>query len=185
MFEPLGVFQARHSEQAIALTECVFPGEPSLVGKFYYDTPPSHVAYTLEDETLIAIRPINRRSIAVRDGGTTLRIAGGLIPAVHPDHRRRGIGAAMAERILEELTALEDDYSLVFLFEGAPAWFMEMFGYAQLEAHFTYEDRETGGTIKETARAFGKSLHTSPDAEAEMDAIFANKNRIHLGRGIW
>lgn len=166
--------------QAVALTAQVFPDEDSLDGKFYYDTPPALIAYALDGERLVALRPIDRRQLVL--AGQTIDLAGGIIPTVHPDYRRQGIASAMVNLLLADFAAIGIDYSLAFLFDGAPEWFLDPFDYTRLEHEFIYTNRDTGEDVTETARAYGRALR---ELEPEVKAAFASKCRLHLGRGTW
>lgn len=180
VLEPTRDFPPPLQKQAIALTAMVFPGEASLEGKFYYDSEPAQVAYALDGDTLVALRPLDRRKIEV--AGHTLDIAGGIIPTVHPDYRRRGIASAMAEVLLQAFTGQNIDYSLAFLFDGAPEWFLSPLDYKKLENTFFYTDNTTGEEREETARAYGRAIRT---LEPDVEAVFASKDRLHIGRGIF
>ncbi len=162
--------------QLVALTARVFPGQEALEGKYYFDSKPSAVCVARRGDQVVALRPITRRDVDI--GGQTVRIAGGIIPAVDPAHRRQGIARAMVERIIPYLQECGYDLSLAFLFNRAPDAFLLPFGFEKLAATFRYTDRTTGNDIGEGMPAYARAL-TDDTLLERLEA----QGVIHLGLG--
>lgn len=162
-------------EEATALTARVFPGVPELEGRYYYDSMPDIVQTGHVGDTLVALRPVVRRTLEVE--GRAIAMAGGAIPALLAPWRGQGLARQMLDSLLERLRREGDLLSLAFVFDGAPAGFLTHRGYRRLEASFGYLDSVQGARCRELQPAYALDLSGGDLVESLQGC------QIELGRG--
>jgi alkylation response protein AidB-like acyl-CoA dehydrogenase/GNAT superfamily N-acetyltransferase len=165
-------------EQALVeLTARLFPDEPALRGRYYFDTRPDLVVVGWKDATLAGFRIVTRRSVDLAPGA--LRMAG-LGIGVDPRFQRQGVGRELTRRTLEVLRELGDDLALAFLFTPAAEPLLRSFGFRRLRARVTYLLRESGELVAESMPAYALDLGQGTLVD-EIDA----RGALHLGTGTW
>lgn len=103
----------RLESSLVNLTARLFPDQPALEGKFYYDTRPDRVIAAWKDGQLAGFRIVTRRTLDLGPG--VLRIAG-LGIGVDPSCQRQGVGTELTRRTLEMLREEGDELALAILF---------------------------------------------------------------------
>jgi isovaleryl-CoA dehydrogenase len=161
----------------VDLTARLFPDEPALRGRFYYDTRPDLVVAAWKGGTLAGFRIVARRLVDLAPGA--LRIAG-LGIGVEPRFQRQGIGRALTRRTLELLRDLNDDLALAFLMTAAAEPLLRSFGFRRLSARLTYCRRGTAELIVEEMPAYALDLGQG----TLVDDLNA-RGSLHLGAGTW
>ena len=164
-----------------AIVADVFPDVDALKGTWFFQTRPDVVTIARVAGSVVGLRPVVRRTVMI-DDGDGVAIAGGIIPTVSPAFRGRGIAKQMTEITLDWITQCGDALSLAFLFGGAPAPFLDRYGYEALHTRFVYSDPDTGADVVETMRAFARPLGQPPRVAM---ARIRSATQIHLGRGTW
>jgi isovaleryl-CoA dehydrogenase len=165
-------------EQALVeLTARLFPDEPLLAGKFYYDTRPDLVVAAWKENRLAGFRVLTRRRIEFH--GTPLRIAG-LGIGVEPSLQRQGIGTTLTRRALELLRELGDDLAVAILFSPNAERLLRSFGFTPLRAEVSYLHRTEGHLVVETMPVFALDL-TGGSLLEDINTA----GRLHLGTGTW
>lgn len=165
-------------EQAlVGLTARLFPDEPALRGRFYYDSRPDLVMAAWKDGALAGFRIVVRRLVDLGPGA--LRVAG-LGIGVDPRFQRQGVGRELTRRTLEMLRGLNDDLALAFLFTPAAEPLLRAFGFRRLRAHVTYCRPDTGALVAEGMPAYALDLHQG----TLVDDLNA-RGSLHLGVGSW
>jgi isovaleryl-CoA dehydrogenase len=161
----------------VDLTARLFPDEPALRGRFYYDTRPDLVVAAWKDGALAGFRIVVRRLVDLAPGA--LRVAG-LGIGVDPRFQRQGVGRELTRRTLEVLRGLNDDLALAFLFTPAAEPLLRAFGFRRLRARVTYCRRDTGAPVAEDMPAYALDLHQG----TLLDDLNA-RGALHLGVGSW
>jgi GNAT superfamily N-acetyltransferase len=161
----------------IELTARIFPDEPALRGRYYFDTPPDLVLAAWKDGQLAGFRIVVRRTVDLGSGA--VRVAG-LGIGVDPRFQRQGIGTELTRRALEVLRAGGDDLAVAFLFTPSAEKLLKAFGFRRLPARITFADRSTGAVREETAPAWALDLHRGTLVE-DLGAC----GMVHLGAGAW
>jgi alkylation response protein AidB-like acyl-CoA dehydrogenase/GNAT superfamily N-acetyltransferase len=161
----------------IALTARLFPDEPALQGRFYYDTRPDLVVAAWKDGELIGFRMIVRRLVDLAPG--VLRVAG-LGIGVDSRFQRQGIGRELTRKTLDILRELNDDLALAILIRPAAEPLLRSFGFHRLRVRLTYNRRDTGELIEESMPAYALDLAGGTLVE-DLNA----RGFLHLGVGTW
>ena len=161
----------------VNLTARLFPGEATLAGRYYYDTPPDWVLVAWKDGNLAGFLVIPRRQIEL--GGSPIRLAG-LGIGIEPDLQRQGIGKALVRRALELLRELGDDLAVAILFSANAEKLFRSFGFRKLEAQVTHLHRASGQLTTETMPVFALDLNLGCLVD-DIEAL----GRLHLGLGTW
>jgi isovaleryl-CoA dehydrogenase len=161
----------------IALTARLFPDEPALQGRYYYDTRPNLVVAAWKDGELIGFRMIVRRLVDLAPG--VLRVAG-LGIGVDPRFQRQGVGRELTRRTLDILRELNDDLALAILMRPAAEPLLRSFGFQRLRTRLTYHRRDTGELIEESMPAYA----LDPAGGTLVDDLNA-RGSLHLGVGTW
>ncbi len=161
----------------VSLTARLFPEQPALEGKFYYDTRPDLVVAAWKEGQLAGFRVVTRRSLELGPG--RLRIAG-LGIGVDPRWQKQGIGTELTRRTLEVLREQGDELALAILFTPNAEKLLRSFGFVQLEARVTYFQRDNGQLVVESMPAFALDLMSG----SLVDDINA-RGCLHLGVGTW
>jgi GNAT superfamily N-acetyltransferase len=164
-------------QSLIALTARLFPDEPALRGRFYYDTRPDLVVAAWKDGELIGFRMIVRRLMDLAPGA--LRVAG-LGIGVDPRFQRQGVGRELTRRTLDILRELNDDLAVAILLRPAAEPLLRSFGFHRLRARLTYCRRDTGELIEEAMPAYALDLAGGSLVE-DLNA----RGSLHLGVGTW
>jgi alkylation response protein AidB-like acyl-CoA dehydrogenase/GNAT superfamily N-acetyltransferase len=161
----------------VDLTARLFPEEPALRGRFYYDTRPDLVVAAWKEGTLAGFRIVVRRQVDLALG--CLRVAG-LGIGVDPRFQRQGIGRELTRRTLDVLREWNDDLALAFLLTPAAEHLLRSFGFRPLKARVTYRRRDTGSLVTESMPAHALDLHQG----TLVDDLNAHGS-LHLGLGSW
>jgi isovaleryl-CoA dehydrogenase len=161
----------------VDLTARLFPDEPALHGKFYYDTRPDQVIVAWKDGQLTGFRVVTRRTLDLGPG--LLRIAG-LGIGIDPRWQRQGIGTELTRRTLDVLREEGTELALAILFTPNAEKLLRSFGFVPLQARVTYVQRDSGQLVVETMPAFALDLTNG----ALIDDINA-RGCLHLGVGTW
>lgn len=161
----------------VELTARLFPGEPALAGKFYFDTRPDFVIAAWKDGRLVGFRIVTRRQVELN--GTPLRIAG-LGIGVAPEFQRQKLGTALTQRALTLLRELGDDLAVAILFSPNAERLLRSFGFGCLKAKVTYLRRDTAEMATETMPVFALDLNRGSLVD-DVDAV----GQLHLGTGTW
>jgi isovaleryl-CoA dehydrogenase len=161
----------------VDLTARLFPDEPALRGKFYYDTRPDLVVVAWKGETLAGFRIVVRRAVDLGPG--SVRLAG-LGIGVEPRFQRQGIGTELTRRTLDLLRGHEDELALAFLFSPAAEPLLRSFGFRRLGARVTYFRQGTTELVTETMPAHALDLGQGTLIE-DIEA----RGTLHLGVGSW
>jgi alkylation response protein AidB-like acyl-CoA dehydrogenase/GNAT superfamily N-acetyltransferase len=166
-----------HLERSLVeLTGRLFPDEPSLRGRFYYDTRPEYVFTAFKGGKLVGFEVVPRRLAAL--GAGLLRVAGIGI-GVAPEFQKQGVGTALTIQALELLRDLGDDLAIAFLW-GPADRLLKKFGFRPLQAKVTYWKRDTGELVVEQSPAYALDLAGGTLVE-ELNA----RGSLHLGVGTW
>lgn len=164
-------------EQALVdLTGRLFPDQPALAGRFYFDTRPDLVV-AWKDGRLAGLHIVTRRHVEVR--GTPVRVAG-LGIGVEPSLQRQGVGTALTRRALELVRELGDELGVAILFSPNAERLLKSFGFARLRAKVTYLHRERCELITESMPVYTLDLNQGTLVD-DMNAAGA----LHLGTGTW
>ena len=155
----------------------LFPDEPMLRNKYYYDSPPEFVVTARRGAELVGFRIIVRR--ITQAGERSIRTAGIGI-AVDPAHQRSGVGTRLTERTLAHLSELGDELVIAFMLSRAAEGLLLSHGFARLRTRITYIERETGKLAEEAMPCYARAL----DGEALLQEIEA-RGSLHLGMGTW
>jgi alkylation response protein AidB-like acyl-CoA dehydrogenase/GNAT superfamily N-acetyltransferase len=161
----------------VDLTSRLFPNEPALAGKFYYDSRPDRVVAAWKDGQLAGFRIVTRRRVDLGPG--VLRVAGMGI-GVEPRWQRQGVGTELTRRTLELLREEGDDLALAFLFSPAAEPLLRSFGFTPLQAQVTYRKRDSGELVVESVPALALDLHRGTLVE-DLNL----RGSLHLGVGSW
>jgi isovaleryl-CoA dehydrogenase len=161
----------------VELTARLFPDEPALRGRFYYDSRPDLVVAAWKDGVLAGFRIVVRRLVDLAPG--VVRVAG-LGIGVDPRYQRQGIGRELTRRTLELLRGLNDDLALAFLLTPAAEPLLRSFGFRRLRARVTYCRRDTGELVTEAMPAYALDLNQG----TLVDDLNA-RGSLHLGVGSW
>jgi alkylation response protein AidB-like acyl-CoA dehydrogenase/GNAT superfamily N-acetyltransferase len=168
----------RSLEQAlVALANRAIPNEPSLAGRYYYDSIPDSVVVARVDGQVVGVRTITRRSVLV--GERAVKLAGIGI-AVDPDYQRRGVGRRLTAATLELLHGLGDELVVAFLFSRNAESLLTGFGFRRLAAEVSYTARASNERVVEQMPCFVRDL-----AEDGLVADLEARGRLHLGLGTW
>jgi isovaleryl-CoA dehydrogenase len=159
------------------LTARLFPDEPALRGKFYYDTRPDLVVVAWKGPTLAGFRLIVRRTVSW--GATNLHIAG-LGVGVEPRFQRQGVGRELTRATLNLLRDLGDDLAVAVLFSPAAEPLLKSFGFRRLQARLTYQRADVAELVFEEMPAYALDLHDGTLVD-DVNAC----GRLHLGVGCW
>lgn len=159
-----------------ALVARAFPGEPSLAGKWSYDSRPRFVVLAEEGGALVGLRSVVDRDVVV--DGRTLRMAG-LGIAVHPEHQRRGLGTLLTARTLDECVARGFEVAVAFLFTANSERLLRSFGFAPLRAIVRHCDRRSGAVVVERSPAWARALR------GDALEVIERAGALDLGHGTW
>jgi isovaleryl-CoA dehydrogenase len=161
----------------VDLTARLFPDQPALAGKFYFDTRPQRVVVAWKDGQLAGFGVVPRRTLDLGPG--VLHIAGFGI-GIDPRWQRQGIGTEVLRRTLEVLREEGDELALAFLFSANAEKLLRSFGFVPLQARVTYCEREGGKLVVESMPAFALDLSSGSLVE-DLNA----RGSLHLGVGTW
>jgi isovaleryl-CoA dehydrogenase len=164
-------------KKLVDLTARLFPDEPALQGKFYYDTRPDLVVAAWKEGALAGFRVVTRRRVDLAPG--TLRVAG-LGIGVEPRFQRQGIGRELTRRTLAILREMNDDLALAFLFTSAAEPLLKSFDFRRLQAKVTWFRRDTGELVEESLPAYALDLGGGSLVE-DLNTL----GSLHLGVGAW
>jgi alkylation response protein AidB-like acyl-CoA dehydrogenase/GNAT superfamily N-acetyltransferase len=174
---PVSELDERLERSLVGLTARLFPDEPFLRDRFYYDTRPDIVVAAWKGASLAGFRVVTRRLVDLGPG--LVRVAGIGI-GVAPEFQRQGIGTALTARTLELLHDLDDELGVAFLWNPAPEPLLKKFGFRRLTVRITYLHRDTGKLVVEQTPAFALDLVGG----TLVDDLNA-RGSLHLGKGIW
>ncbi|WP_158501834.1 GNAT family N-acetyltransferase [Vitiosangium sp. GDMCC 1.1324] len=160
-----------------ALVARTFPGEPSLHGRYYYDTRPDLVVTVRRGGVLAGFRAITFRDVLL--GGRTVKVAG-LGIAVSPEHQRQGLGTLLTRRALALLAKHGVELALAFLLSRSAEKLLRAAGFSRLSVPVTYNARDDGRLVTESMPTWGLALGGSALLE-EIEA----RGGLHLGVGTW
>jgi len=160
-----------------ALVARVFPGEPSLRGRYYYDTRPDLVVTLRRDGVLAGFRAITFREVLL--GGRVVKVAG-LGIAMAPEFQRQGLGTRLTRDVLALLAERGVELTLAFLLSRSAEKLLRAFGFRRIGAPVTYLAREDGRLVTESMPTYGLALGGS----ALLDEVEA-RGGLHLGVGTW
>jgi alkylation response protein AidB-like acyl-CoA dehydrogenase/GNAT superfamily N-acetyltransferase len=161
----------------VELTAQLFPEEPALRGRFYYDTRPDHVVAAWKDGRLAGFRVVTRRPVDV--GPSRIRVAG-LGIGIAPELQRQGLGTALTAHTLDLLRDWGDELAVAFLWNPAAERLLQKFGFRRLKAKVTYRHRDTGELVLEQTTACALDLGGGTLVD-DLDA----RGALHLGVGAW
>jgi isovaleryl-CoA dehydrogenase len=161
----------------VELTARLFPDEPALRGRFYYNTRPNQVVAAWKGGRLAGFRVITRRLVELGPG--LLRVAG-LGIGVAPEFQRQGLGTALTVRVLELLRDTGDDLALAFLWSPIAERLLRKLSFRPLQARVTYLHPETGELVVEQTPALALDLAGGTLVD-ELNA----RGSLHLGVGTW
>lgn len=164
-------------EALIQLTARAFPQEPTLKGRYYYDSEPDQVVIARKGGTVAGMRMIVRRTVLL--GDRDVRVAGTGI-AVDPAFQGIGLGRLLTARALQAIDAAGDDLVVAFLFDRTAEGLLQTFGFRRIRADISYLDRKSGELIKEVMPCYMRALR----APSLLDEIEA-RGSLHLGVGTW
>jgi ribosomal protein S18 acetylase RimI-like enzyme len=172
-----GTLERSVREALIQLTARVFPREPTLKGRYYYDSEPDQVVVARKGGTVAGMRMIVRRTVML--GDRDVRVAGTGI-AVDPAFQGIGLGRLLTARALQEIDAAGDDLVVAFLFDRTAEGLLQTFGFRRIRAEVSYLDRKSGELIKEVMPCYMRAMR-APTLIDEIEA----RGSIHLGVGTW
>jgi isovaleryl-CoA dehydrogenase len=161
----------------VELTARLFPDEPALQGRFYYNTRPNQVVAAWKGGRLAGFRVITRRLVDLGPG--LLRVAG-LGIGVAPEFQRQGLGTALTVRVLELLRDTGDDLALAFLWSPIAERLLRKLGFRPLRAQVTYLSPESGELVVEQTPALALDL-----AGGTLVDELSARGSLHLGVGTW
>jgi GNAT superfamily N-acetyltransferase len=161
----------------VELVARTFPGEPSLKGRWYHDTPPSLVLLAEHERELIAVRTVTFREVVVAE--RALRLAGFGI-GVSPAWQRRGVGILLTHQAIDVVSERGVDLALAFLFSPNAEPLLRAHGFTLLHAHVSYTDRKSGARVNEAAPAWARDINAS-GAKAHVERA----GSLDLGTGTW
>jgi isovaleryl-CoA dehydrogenase len=164
-------------EALIQLTARAFPQEPTLKGRYYYDSEPDQVVIARKGGTVAGMRMIVRRTVLL--GDRDVRVAGTGV-AVDPAFQGIGLGRLLTARALQEIDAAGDDLVVAFLFDRTAEGLLQTFGFRRIRAEVSYLDRKSGDLIKEVMPCYMRAMR-APTLIDEIEA----RGAIHLGVGTW
>ncbi|MBL9038140.1 MAG: GNAT family N-acetyltransferase [Archangium sp.] len=162
----------------ISLVARVFPDEPALKGRYFYDTPPDAVVVARCNGAVVGTRLVSRRSVQV--GPRLVRVAGIGI-AVDPAFQRRGVGKRLTAEALSLIRSMGDEVVLAFLFSRNAESLLASFGFRRLKAEVSYTHRTTGEHVVEQMPCFVSALAESDAVVSDIEA----RGSLHLGVGTW
>jgi len=160
-----------------ALVARLFPDEPSLAGRYYYDTRPDLVVTVRRNGALAGFRAITFREVLL--GGRPIKVAG-LGIAISPEHQRQGLGTLLTRHVLALLAEHGVELAVAFLFSRSAEKLLRDAGFSRLSAPVTYLSSEDGRLVTESMPAYALALGGS----ALLDEIDA-RGGLHLGVGTW
>jgi alkylation response protein AidB-like acyl-CoA dehydrogenase/GNAT superfamily N-acetyltransferase len=161
----------------VELTARLFPEEPSLRGRFYYDTRPDHVVAGWKEGKLAGFRVVTRRLVGIGPG--LVRVAG-LGIGVAPEFQRQGLGTALTGHTLELLRDWGDELALAFLWNPVAERLLQKFGFRRLKAKVSYRQRDTGELVVEEVPALALDL----GGGTLVDEV-NSRGSVHMGVGVW
>src|SRR5262249_20170900 len=130
----------------VELTARLFPDQPALRGRFYYDTRPDHVVAAWKEGKLAGFRVITRRLVEI--GRSRPRVAG-LGIGIAPEFQKQGVGAALTAHTLELLRDWGDELALAFLWNAVAERLLQKFGFRRVKAKISYRNRDSGDLVVE------------------------------------
>jgi alkylation response protein AidB-like acyl-CoA dehydrogenase/GNAT superfamily N-acetyltransferase len=161
----------------VELTARLFPDQPALRGRFYYDTRPDHVVVAWKDGKLAGFRVVTQRLVDVGPGRVPVA---GLGIGVAPEFQKQGIGTALTGHTLELLRDWGEELALAFLWNPAAERLLQKFGFRRLQAKVSYRHRDTGELVVEGTPALALDL----TGGTLLDDLHA-RGSLHLGLGAW
>ncbi|HYO59859.1 GNAT family N-acetyltransferase [Archangium sp.] len=160
-----------------ALVARTFPGEPSLHGRYYYDTRPDQVVTVRRNGVLAGFRAVTFREVML--GGRMVKVAGlGIVVA--PEFQRQGLGTLLTRHVLSLLAEHHVELALTSLLSRSAEKLLRAFGFSRLAAPVTYLAHDDGRLVTESMPVHGLALGGSALLE-EIEA----RGGLHLGVGTW
>ncbi len=160
-----------------ALVARTFPGEPSLHGRYYYDTRPDRVVTVRRGGVLAGLHAVTFREVMM--GGRPVKVAG-LSIAVAPEFQRQGLGTLLMRRVLALLAEHPVELALAFLFSRSAEKLLRTSGFSRITVPVSYLARDDGRLVTESMPTYGLALGGSALLE-EIEA----RGGLHLGVGTW
>jgi isovaleryl-CoA dehydrogenase len=167
----------RLERSLVELTARLFPEEPSVRGRFYYDSRPDQVVVAWKEGKLAGFRVVTRRLVGLGSG--FLRVAG-LGIGVAPEFQRQGLGTVLTAHTLELLRDTGEELALAFLWNPVAGKLLQKFGFRPLRAAVSYLHRETGELVRESTPAIALDL-----GGGTLVDDLNTRGSLHLGVGAW